>query len=99
MGRHVDNERSPGVEFELAWKHYVPALWKFIFRGSDTHIFTGLSLRKRGADWLVIVRADEIVSFRAVVAFGSGAALTDALRNVSLAVSKGQFRVDKYAGK
>lgn len=98
-GRPISDDFNPDNEFQLTFRRYAPALWKFLWRGSDTHLFSGLTLRRKPPNWMVIVRADEIVSVRAVVVFGSASTIADALRNASLAISKNQWRTDKYASK
>lgn len=93
------DDLTPDNATQVHFRRYWPALWKFLWRGNESYLFTGLSLRRKPPDWLVVVRADEITSLRAVVCFGSGGTITDALRNVSLAIAKQQWRVDKFAGR
>lgn len=95
--RHADI--SPDAQFGIGFRRIAPALYKLVTSGDDMYLFAGLSVRKRGGEFLVIVRSDEIVPIRALVCFGSGDTLAVALRNASLAVSKRQWRVDKYASK
>lgn len=66
--------------------------------GPDRPQIESITVRRRSGDWLVIVRATDLPSFRPMVCFGSGVQLFDAIRNVSVAVAKAQWKPDKFAG-
>jgi hypothetical protein len=58
--------------------------------------FTGISVRLEGGTVLVVVRGLNVTSMKNVVAFGAGDRLYAALRNVTLALGKGQWHDDKF---
>jgi hypothetical protein len=58
----------------------------------------GISIRFDYLSVLVVVRGLHLVSVRHVVVFGRGEHLYIALRNVTLAIEKAQWKVDKYRG-
>jgi len=62
----------------------------------DTVIIQGFSVRIDAAKTFVVVRALRIDNFSNVVAFGSADNLYDALRNVTAAMAKGEWKKDKF---
>lgn len=56
----------------------------------------GLSVRFDNVGAFVVVRGLRYEDAAYVVAFGQGERLYEALRNVTLAIEKGQWKMDKY---
>lgn len=97
MPKHHDTAKeSLSVRAQRVLNAISPALYHFAVRGSEEYLFDGLSIRRQGADWLCVARATALPSLRAVVCFGAGADLLTALRNLGLAIGKGQWRNDKF---
>ncbi len=55
-----------------------------------------VSLRWRGTDWFCVVGGLDLVTVKNVVAFGAGARGYEALRNVTTAIRKREWKPDKY---
>ena len=94
-------DAAPSAEFafELATNRIAPAFYALLTKRNKHYLFSGLSVRKTGANYLVVVRAIECDTLACVVCFGNADTFALALRNASLAIGKGQWRKDKFAGK
>lgn len=57
---------------------------------------SGFVARRDGPTWMVIVRGFNVVTWEKMVCFGNSESLYEAMRNVTLAVAKGQWRKDRY---
>lgn len=79
----------------------LPGLDREIFRpGKKSLLADGdLSLRHWRGRWLAVVRGSRSDGGGAVVCFGAGETPLHALRNVSAACAKGEFKQDRYAAK
>lgn len=84
-------------QFTRVFAQAFQGLSEAIKGGPDTPQISGFTLSRHPANWLVVVRGYSLVEGRAVVAFGSGDSIFLALRNVSIAIAKGQWRADKYS--
>ena len=78
------------------WADWLGAL-SFGAQRDPDYIILGFSVRAHPAALLVVVRATRLADLRTVVAFGKGADLYDALRNVSAAIRKQQWRLDRFS--
>jgi len=53
-------------------------------------------MRRRVGGWLCVVRADAILTQKAVVVFGAGDTLSSAVHNAGLAIERGAWKADKF---
>lgn len=97
----IQRERSYSgdTDLQITFRRYFPALWKFLWRNDADILFDGFTLKRWQGGYMVVIRAEEFASNRRLVCFGSAPTVFDAIRNASLAVSKGQWRPDKFQGK
>lgn len=88
-------------EFELvkAIARRLPGLDCEIFRPNKRSLLLdgGLTLKRWRGGWLAIVRGARVDGGGLVVAFGAGDSALKALRNVSAACQKGEFKRDQFA--
>jgi len=99
MGDKTSEQKlSPDIAVAIAVKKWWPWLSDLLckkYSVEDVHI-VGFVARQDGPTWIMIVRGFNTVTWSKVVCFGSGEGLYEAMRNVSLAVAKRQWRKDKY---
>lgn len=97
--RHGNLDR-PDLAFAKLVGHYFTWLGRAL--AGDTVAgevrLEGFSVRFDPSGVLVIVRGLALGDVRYVVAFGRGEGLYEALRNVTTAIRKGQWKPDKYRG-
>jgi hypothetical protein len=93
--RHADETQEQA--FSRIFAQAFQGLSHELKGGQDTIQISGFTCTRRPGDWLVVVRGYSMVEGRAVVTFGAGDSLFLGLRNVSIAIAKGQWRADKYA--
>jgi len=77
----------------------LPGLWHEVFAPTKKSVLVDASLsvkRWRGA-WLAVLRGDRVDGGGGVVCFGGGSTPLEALRAVSRAVSRGEYKPDKFA--
>ena len=100
MGHEKERDKDDW-EFELtkAIARRLPGLDREVFRPSKSSLLVGagLSVKPWRGRVLAVVRGDRVDGGGSVVAFGAGDSFLQALRNVSAACQKGEFKRDQYA--
>lgn len=98
-----DGQRTDGDEWEFelvkAIARRLPGLDREVFRPGRKSVIinAGLSVRAWRGRYLAVVRGTRVDGGGPVVAFGSGDSPLLALRNVSTACQKREFKVDRFA--
>lgn len=99
MPRPTDVSRETlEVEVARALAHCAPVLRSVVLgeRYIGNVLLEGFSVRIQPTGYLVVFRGVDLEATRPVVAFGFGSTLTDALRNVGIAIGKRQWKADNY---
>jgi hypothetical protein len=88
-------------EFELskALARRLPGLYRELFKPGKAAVLVGasLSVKPWRGRFLAVLRGKRVDLGGSVVCFGAGDTPLYALRNVSAAASKGEFKPDKFA--
>lgn len=80
----------------LVLRHHFPALLESWLGGPNQVHVESISIRRRASGVLVVVSAIVVADMVPVVAFGSGPTPWDALKNVSKAIQKSQWKPDRF---
>jgi hypothetical protein len=93
-----DPKDSPELPVAIALAKHYPWLGRLLLGAQilPDHRIEGISIRIQPGSVLVIVRALSLVRVQYEVAFGSGETLFVALRNVTVAIGRQQWKPDKF---
>lgn len=94
----ADSE-DPTYKVSVVVRRYFQALYDGWRSKPDRPVFQRFGLARRPTGWLATLTASELPSLRSVICFGSGPDAFTAVRNLSLAIAKGEWREDRYAHK
>lgn len=98
-GKQIDNGNGDDeMAFLAALKRFAPAVCAF-WMGQQTNpdlVVHSVTVSARQSGWLAVGRATDVPHVRAVVAFGGGASVYDALKALDMSMRLGAWRQDRF---
>lgn len=88
--------KDKGTILEHTIRRLLPGLWEHIRGGPDVVLLESVKVSRTGTSWLCVGSGRDLSTMGPVVVFGSGERLWEALRNLSLAMAKRQWKRDRY---